>query len=233
MKNFFSLLTILMLCTVFSGKAMLTNPEDTLVYVKGKVIDADNKQPVKSQITFESLPYFTITGFSESDQAYGKFEFFVLKGAKYTIKVQAEGYQTHYEEIDAIALTDTLKAEFALVPTGAGRLMRLDKLIFELGSYKIAKESYEELDGILRMLNENPKMVIQLEGHTDFSGNADSNMRLSERRVESVRNYLIEKGVDKSRIKAKAFGGTQPLSRENTEEARALNRRVEVRIIKN
>ena len=83
------------------------------------------------------------------------------------------------------------------------------------------------------MLHSNPNMVIQLEGHTDTRGDAKLNLKLSEQRVDAVRDYLIRRGVKKERVKLKAFGGSQPLSKENTEEAHKLNRRVEVRIIDN
>ena len=111
--------------------------------------------------------------------------------------------------------------------------MRLDNLIFEVGKSKIDPESFSELDLLVNLMNENPKMVIQLEGHTDFLGDSRANMRLSQQRVESVKDYLAEKGITKSRIRTKAFGGSQPLSRDNTPEAHRLNRRVEVRILEN
>jgi outer membrane protein OmpA-like peptidoglycan-associated protein len=75
-------------------------------------------------------------------------------------------------------------------------------------------------------------MVIQLEGHTDFRGSASKNMQLSQDRVESVKTYLMRKGIKGTRILTRAFGGTHPLSREATEEAARMNRRVEVRIIR-
>jgi outer membrane protein OmpA-like peptidoglycan-associated protein len=83
------------------------------------------------------------------------------------------------------------------------------------------------------MMKDNPAMTIQLEGHTDYQGNAKENMKLSQARVDAVKNYLTSRGVTKNRIKTKAFGGTQPLSRENTPEAHRLNRRVEMRILSN
>lgn len=83
------------------------------------------------------------------------------------------------------------------------------------------------------MLEDNPPMVIQLEGHTDFGGDPKESMKLSQQRVEAVKNYILSKGISKSKVKTKAFGGTQPLSRENTDQARKMNRRVVVRILKN
>ena len=75
-------------------------------------------------------------------------------------------------------------------------------------------------------------MEIQLEGHTDNQGSAKANMELSESRVEAVKKYLVSKGIAKDRIKTKAYGGSQPLANEMTQEARAMNRRVEMRILK-
>ena len=76
-------------------------------------------------------------------------------------------------------------------------------------------------------------MVIQLEGHTDYQGDPKENMKLSQMRVDAVKSYLSSKGVSKGRVKTKAFGGTMPLSRDNTPEAHRLNRRVELRILEN
>lgn len=76
-------------------------------------------------------------------------------------------------------------------------------------------------------------MVIQLEGHTDYLGPAKQNLELSEKRVLAVKDYLVSKGINKARIKTKAFGGTKPLSKEDTPEAHAANRRVEVRVLQN
>ena len=75
-------------------------------------------------------------------------------------------------------------------------------------------------------------MEIQLEGHTDFRGNAQANMNLSQLRVNAVRDYLVNKGVSNARMTTRAFGGTSPKSRESNAEAQRINRRVEVRITK-
>jgi len=81
-------------------------------------------------------------------------------------------------------------------------------------------------------LRETLSMEIQLEGHTDFRGSPTANMNLSQLRVDAAKTYVVSKGIETSRVTTKAFGGTQPLTRENTPEARAKNRRVVVRITK-
>jgi len=114
-----------------------------------------------------------------------------------------------------------------------GKVMRLSDLNFDAGRSVISGSSYPELDEVVLMLKNNPRMVIQLEGHTDVRGNANANLKLSEERVKAVKSYLVSKGGSKGRIKTKAFGGNAPISREDTEEAHSLNRRVELRILDN
>ena len=107
----------------------------------------------------------------------------------------------------------------------------LQNLIFSSGSEVIQRSSYKALDEFADWLKARPSYVVQLEGHTDISGNPDANMRLSQARVESVKEYIRKRGIKKTRVLTKAFGGTQPLSTERTDEAKRANRRVEVRVI--
>ena len=107
----------------------------------------------------------------------------------------------------------------------------MHNLNFEQGKSKITQDSFEELNNFVTMLQDSPSMVIQLEGHTDFRGSPTANLKLSEDRVSAVKDYLVSNSISTDRILTKAFGGAQPLTQENSAEARAKNRRVEVRII--
>ncbi len=227
--NFKSLIAAL--CMSFVVLAAFAQEDDSnAVKFKGNIVDAESKQPVVSRIKYESLPYGSKIGVFSGDA----FDFNMEGGKDYMVVVNAEGYSTY---------TSTVKSEenengqiekiIELVPNGINRIIRLEKLIFALGKADISAESHQELDQIVTMLNESETMTIQLEGHTDFRGNAKQNMKLSENRVESVKNYLVKKGIEKKRIKTKAFGGTQPLSRAGDSASRAANRRVEVRILTN
>jgi outer membrane protein OmpA-like peptidoglycan-associated protein len=167
----------------------------------------------------------------------------MFDGERYEITVEAAGFSPAKYMLDpAEANADKKVLKDIELSNGeatkpsthvVGHVMRLNNLIFEVGNSKIDPESYPELDLVVNMMRENPAMVIQLEGHTDYVGAAADNMKLSQRRVESVKSYVASKGIHKSRLKTKAFGGTQPLSRDNTPEAHRLNRRVEVRILQN
>ncbi|MCG8385392.1 MAG: OmpA family protein [Cytophagales bacterium] len=204
--------------------------EESPVTVNGKIIDRLTKDAVTGKIKYESLPYGSKIGVFRGDV----FQFNMENGHDYSIAVEAEGYSTYFSTLKvAEALNGTIETVVELVPTGTEQVIRLDRLIFALGKDEITETSHGELDELVNMLKQNTEMIIQLEGHTDFRGNAKQNMRLSERRVVSVKNYLVEKGIPKKRIKTKAFGGTQPLSRANDEESRRKNRRVEARVLSN
>jgi len=215
---------------------------DTLIYAQGNIVNGVTKEPVVAKISYQSLPYGSKIGFVSGSS----FSFPLFDNEKYSITVEAAGFAPSKYLLDPAEANADRKVirdiELSL-PSSAthnaetthtvGKVMRLDDLIFQTGSAKIAPSSFQELDEVGTMLKNNPRMVIQLEGHTDYIGSAKLNLKLSEDRVDAVKNYLVSKGSNKSKIKTKAFGGTMPLSRENTEEARKMNRRVEVRVLEN
>ena len=125
-------------------------------------------------------------------------------------------------------MLNTLRLE----PLEVGRTIRLENVLFSRSSSNILDTSYGELNRVVEMLNENPEIIILLKGHTDGNGDANENLKLSQERVETVRKYLISKGIDKKRIAGKGFGGEQPIADNDTEETRMLNRRVEFEVIK-
>lgn len=200
---------------------------DTLVLLQGKMLKAADSTPVVGNILYEKLPYYDDIGMA-STSADGSYEIQVIKGETYNISVSKSGFKKYKEEVKV----DDNKLHNIYVAEDVIELRKLENLIFSRGSDQISPSSYQELDELATWLNENPSIIIQLEGHTDFAGNPDANMRLSEARVIAVQEYLIDKKVKKSRIFTKAFGGTQPVTQDRSDEAKALNRRVEVRVIR-
>ena len=85
----------------------------------------------------------------------------------------------------------------------------------------------------LNYYQKKPDLKLDIEGHTSNDGNFNANMRLSNERAETVKNYLIKKGVDPSRLTSQGFGPTKPLNEGKTEQERALNRRVELKLRNN
>ncbi|MBV8759112.1 MAG: OmpA family protein [Deltaproteobacteria bacterium] len=109
----------------------------------------------------------------------------------------------------------------------------LDMIYFEYDKAIIKKESYPILDAVAATLQGNPSIqLVEIQGHTDERGDDAYNLDLSDRRAHSVRQYLIDKGVDEKRLTAQGYGETQPLDRSHNEKAWAKNRRVAFLILK-
>ncbi|MGM0579252.1 MAG: OmpA family protein [Bacteroidota bacterium] len=214
---------------VFCCQIAIAQPGSDWVSLDGKVINETLESPIEAKLTLESLPYGGDIRVFHSEDETGDFSFKVKENNKYKVKIESEGYITIEEEISV--KDDMEDLLFSLMPSGSGAILRLD-INFKQSKADILENSYEELDRLLKMMQEYPNMEIQLEGHTDFRGSASANMRLSEKRVKAVKTYLTSKSVSSDRIKTKAFGGTKPLSKESTEEAKLNNRRVEARILK-
>ena len=223
---------------LFTSASAYAQQVDSLIYAVGKVINAETKEEISARISYQSLPYGNRLGVINSTS----FSFPMFDQEKYSIVVEAPGFQSAKYMLDPSQANGDNQViqniELTVAGAGgsghaAGQVLVLKNLIFEMSRAKINPDSYGELDLVVNMMNENKSMVIQLEGHTDYLGDAKQNMKLSEQRVEAVKDYLVDKKIHKHRIKTKAFGGTMPLSEDNTPQAHSLNRRVEVRILEN
>lgn len=215
---------------------------DTLIYAQGNIVNGITKEPIVARISYQSLPYGNKVGFLSGST----FVFPLFDNEKYSVTVEAAGFAPSKYMLDPAEANSERRVIQNIelnLPSGAvnnaetthtvGKVMRLKDLNFDAGKMKISATSFKELDEVALMLKNNPKMIIQLEGHTDTRGNANANVALSQDRVDAVKAYLVSKGSSKRKIKTKAFGGTQPVTLEDTEEAHALNRRVEIRILEN
>jgi OOP family OmpA-OmpF porin len=107
-----------------------------------------------------------------------------------------------------------------------------DRVQFKKNSAKLRDASLPVLDQVVEVMAKNPGIrLVQIQGHTDSKGAAKRNKRLSQRRAESVRQYLMSKGVEAERLEAKGFGEEEPLVDNTTRENRRKNRRVEFEIV--
>lgn len=112
------------------------------------------------------------------------------------------------------------------------KIIITEPVYFATGKDTILKQSYDILNEVTRVLEENPQIkLVRVEGHTDDRGNDDLNQKLSQRRANSVRTYLINKGIDRDRLEAVGYGETRPIAENETSEGRAKNRRVEFIIV--
>jgi outer membrane protein OmpA-like peptidoglycan-associated protein len=103
-------------------------------------------------------------------------------------------------------------------------------VFFESGKDLIKKESFDDLNILVGILQADKDLKVAIEGHTDDVGNPEMNMALSQKRTDQVKNYLVSKGVDPGRLTATGFGSTMPKADNKTPKGRAANRRVEFKL---
>ncbi len=234
-----NLILLSLLCWSVMANATINNSvsnaeTDSLVFYKGIIVDEFSGKPLAGvNVRYKKLPYQSEIGLLVTNEM-GEFEAYFRARESYSIQINKDGYISLSEVIHPLEgadndlnRTDIIKLKIG----GVGSVLALNNLNFEQGKSKITSDSFEELNNLVNMLKDTPTMVIQLEGHTDFRGSPVKNLELSENRVQALKDFLVSNGIDKTRVLTKAFGGSQPLTQENTPEARAQNRRVEVRII--
>ena len=213
-------------------KRIKGNDPDTIITIKGQVLDKTTLKPINASIHYKKLPFGSEYGIVNVKDSSCQYQICLFQSSSYLFKVKAPGYLTAIENVTPGEEDRLAKKNFYLISLKEGALLRLNHLLFNQGEHEILADSYDELNTIVDMMNEYPEMVIQLEGHTDFRGGDRMNMKLSKKRVKTVKQFLANQGIKKSRIKTKAFGGTQPITKKNTKKAKKMNRRVEVRILK-
>jgi outer membrane protein OmpA-like peptidoglycan-associated protein len=143
----------------------------------------------------------------------------------------------YYPTIDTFTiLPQELKANYVthaieVSKLEAGSNILLNNILFNRTSYVLLPSSITPLKQLIMVLNQYPSMLIELSGHTDNVGSAKQNLNLSEERVETVKKYLVDNGINGDRIKTVGYGSKYPISSNNGEQTRKFNRRVEMRII--
>jgi len=110
------------------------------------------------------------------------------------------------------------------------RTIILDDVLFDFDKSAIKPEAAQILDRLVAFMNENPSSKVSLSGHTDSIGTEAYNLKLSDRRWMSVRDYVVKEGVDSSRVSGQGFGESKPIASNATAEGRAKNRRVEIKV---
>lgn len=150
---------------------------------------------------------------------------------KYQARVMAPGYIYKIDNFDMsqVSNNDTLIIE--LLPIKAGVVVQLQNVQFAYNSAELLDESIFALNDIVDFMFSNPEVRILLAAHTDDIGGANYNIKLSQKRAESVKNYLVKQGIAIDRLESEGFGMNEPLVPNDSEENRAKNRRVEFRIL--
>ncbi|EJO68967.1 OmpA family protein [Leptospira kirschneri serovar Grippotyphosa str. RM52] len=208
---------------------------EKVVVVNGKVLDTDGN-PLSADIHYESLKSHEKIGSAKSDPSNGNFSIILPFGENYGFYAQKKGYLPVSQNLNLSSkkkFSEKVEVILQLPPIRDRGSIQINNLFFESKSFQIAPESAPELDRLAEIVKENPDIEIQIEGHTDNVGKKKDNLILSEKRAAAVAEYLFQKhSISKARIQTKGFGDSVPLSKNDSEEARKKNRRVNFTILK-
>lgn len=225
----------------------------------GKVIDAVTNKPISAKIICYEAKTLQIIDSVQTSKS-GSYEF-MIAAKEVLCKISSAGYDAMEESFDvgAFLKKGNFQKDLFLEPVSQPQqkpvvqpkadvkeepkesigvpvnpeksVFKLDKVYFKIGESNVLSESFEQLDNLANYLKQNASLKIQIEGHTDNQGDSKANKKLSLERAFNVREYLLSKGIAGNRIKFVGLGDTQPISANDTEENRKLNRRVEYKII--
>lgn len=206
---------------------------DPVTLISGIVYNKKTNQPMAANIKYYDLEANLELGVATSDPTTGEYKIILPSGKKYSFIAQQKEFYPISENIDLKELT--IYNEFAknlfLLPIEKGEIIRLNNIFFEFNKSELMPESFNELDRLFDILNENKNMKIEISGHTDDKGSDEYNKSLSNSRAKSVLNYLVEKGIKVERLTSVGYGESQPVVANDTEENQSFNRRVEFKVL--
>ncbi len=202
-------------------------------YISGTITDAKSGWPLQAKFSLVDVDENQTLMENQSD-INGNFFTSIPINRQYAFFVSTPGYLFHSEHFnlkDIHSAVNPFKRDVELVPIKVGGTMVMRNVFFETDSYELKFQSLVELGKLMDLLKLNPTMKVEVGGHTDNVGSANYNLVLSENRAKAVAQFLIDNGVNASRISSKGYGLTVPIGDNATEDGRALNRRTEIRVI--
>jgi len=208
--------------------AMLTI--DSSLVLMGRVLDSETQKGLMAKIQIIDSEKSKVVATLLSD-TMGNYRTQLPERKNFGVEINTRGYLLFLGVIDLTKeKADIIQKDFLLQPLTVGAKVVLKNIFFETGKAILKEESYQQLNNVLTFLKENPTLRLEISGHTDNVGGLAYNIRLSEARAKAVVTYLVENGIEQSRLTYKGYGPHQPVASNKTADGRALNRRVEFKI---
>jgi outer membrane protein OmpA-like peptidoglycan-associated protein len=208
-----------------------------VVILKGELIDEQGKsiQGAEIEITYNDTgekSQFKVNGDDGKYAAVVK----VSQKQDITVSVNKEGYAFNAKVIEKETIekrdSPTIKTGKLKIDTvEVGKSFSIDDIVFASDSYILTQKSQFILNGLASYLSKSTHLKVAINGHTDDLGDDEKNRQLSQNRSDAVKNYLVEKGIEASRLTAKGFGETKPKFQNTNDANRAKNRRTEFEVV--
>jgi outer membrane protein OmpA-like peptidoglycan-associated protein len=155
------------------------------------------------------------------------------EGDRYEIDVAKKGYTYFNTKVEVNKNNTTKKLDIQLDMLTTKTKIVFNDITFETNSSDLNIKSYEELTRLVKFMNDNPDIFIEISAHTDDKGSDAYNINFSMKRAQAVVDYLSGQSIDKKRLQSKGYGKSMPIVPNTSDENRAKNRRVELKIIEN
>jgi len=215
-----------------------TTPVEDKVYltlVKGTVTDKVTEFPLEANIEIIDNTLDEVVATFKTNSQTGGYIINLPSGKNYGLNVNKDGYLFHSENFN---LADTsayqeITIDIELQRIEVGTTIVLKNIFFDYDKATLRPESYAELNRVVQILDKQPKLKIEISGHTDNKGAYDYNKKLSRDRAKTVVDYLIEKGISADRLSYEGYAFDKPIAPNDTDEGRQMNRRVEFKVLSN
>lgn len=206
-------------------------PVDPFVIARGSVRD-ERGRPVVATIEVTDLSSNIPLGRFMSEPDSGMYVAILPRGVDYALTAVAPGHLFLSRQLTVdrdLERNDMRQVDFQLQPiVGTVRLL----VFFDTGESNLEKESINDLNRAVAFLEANPDVRVEVAGHTDNTGDEGANFELSAERARSVKSFLVGNRINADRIKAVGYGSSQPVADNGTDAGRAMNRRVELRVVR-
>jgi hypothetical protein len=205
-----------------------------VTYVKGTVVDAETKQMLSAKIQIINLHTNQVVFDDLSDFETGEFLATMTIGKMFGLNVSRDGYLFYSQNFSLENHPDNkpFHIKVPLQKIKLGGMVVLNNIFFDTNKFSLLPESKVELQQLIQFLTSNPAVSIEIGGHTDNIGDAKSNQVLSEKRAQTVYDYLVSNKIPPSRLSYNGYGETNPVDENSTETGRKNNRRTEFKITK-
>jgi len=202
------------------------------LWIRGKVFDKKTNGALPSTVELIDLSSKRTISRVQTDET-GNYLITLPVGKDYAFNVNRRGYLFYSDNysLKNKSPDSTYEKNIPLQPIEVNASIVLKNIFFDFSKFDLKPESQVELDKVVQLMQDNPTVKIQIEGHTDNVGTASDNMKLSENRAKAVVSYLISKNISITRLTSKGFGATKPIADNKTDEGKAQNRRTELKVV--
>lgn len=205
---------------------------DTRILMRGFITDSENKEPItaKFELIDQESDQTIATAISDST---GNYSVYVPVAKKYGVDINAAGYLMYLDVLDLSDATfdEVIIRNFELDRVEVGAKVILKNIYFETNKSALLPESFTTLNSVVKLMQNNPSLRLEISGHTDNVGSMKYNKKLSMERAKSCVDYLVQQGITQDRLEYKGFGFQFNLFPNDSDENKAKNRRVEFKIL--